>query len=84
MGCPANGKRGFGVLNERGLNLVPLVGPPTMITATTSSSSTELSIPRNPRKVANFVLLTLNPNYQTALYCRNDDKSTQKKRKKEL
>lgn len=69
IGCPAKGKRGFGVLKERGRNLVPaktinqkswnpkisnekktwilirnqipLVGPPTIITATTFS---ELSI----------------------------------------
>ena len=83
IGWPANGKRGFGVLNERGLNLVPaknhtktkkgyiflfslrktlnkwfikekkirnwlpLVGPPTMMTATTFSS--ELSISKELR-----------------------------------
>lgn len=75
IGWPANGKRGFGVLNDKGRNRVPedqtrtnsecvntndtntcidrytrakhvpLVGPPTMITATTFSSITENSDP---------------------------------------
>jgi len=39
MGCPANGKSGLGMLNDNGRNRVPLVGPPTMITATTLSSA---------------------------------------------
>jgi hypothetical protein len=39
MGCPANGKSGFGMLNDNGRNRVPLVGPPTIITATTLSSA---------------------------------------------
>jgi hypothetical protein len=53
MGCPANGKSGFGMLNDNGRNRVPLVGPPTIITATTLSSAIPIFIFSGSIKIHN-------------------------------
>lgn len=53
IGRPATGKRGLGVLRERGLKRVPLEGPPTRITALDS----DITVTKTWEKETTTILL---------------------------